>query len=79
MSLLCAQKFVCTSGYYDSLCLLLEVTCSQELFGGAVDSLVTSDTPEEARNSEDQSAELFSILELFEPMSLRERGAQRTG
>lgn len=50
-----------------------------KLFGGAVDSLVTSDTPEKARNSEDQSAELFSILELFEPMSLRERGAQRTG
>lgn len=43
VSLLCIQKFVCTSGCYDSLCLLHEVTCSRELFGGAVDSLVTSE------------------------------------
>lgn len=43
VSLLCIQKFVCTSGCYDSLCLLHEVTCSRELLGGAVDSLVTSE------------------------------------
>lgn len=34
---------ICTSECCDSLCLLHEVTCSQELFEGAVDSLVTSE------------------------------------
>lgn len=35
----CTEIFVCTFEYYESLCLLHEVTCSQKMFGGAVDSL----------------------------------------
>lgn len=69
MSLLCAQKFVSTSGYYDSLCLLHEVTCSQELFGGALGSLVTSEMAQThqrkqgtVRNSQQSSFPSHSYL-----------------